>query len=123
MQTSEERRKSQRFPLGLPLEVKWQEETSEVQEPATLRDISATGIYFLFEHELKPQSKVEFYVHLKMEGVPAAGVLLHCVGSIVRVEPNAADPNRVGVAARIDQYRFLRPEETPGELDPTKASN
>lgn len=115
MPATDERRRAQRFPLQLPLRVKWQEEgeRAEEQEPATIRDISANGVYFLVNHELKPESKVEFYVRLKSEGGPNGGVLLHCVGSIVRVE--SKDKERVGVAARIDRYRFLRPGEAPPE--------
>lgn len=111
MLTSEERRRAQRFPLDLPLEVKWRQDSGEMQKPATLRDISASGIYFVVDRNLQPESKVEFYVRLHVEGAPAGGVVLHCVGSVVRVDPTATDPSRIGVAARIDRYRFLRPGE------------
>lgn len=115
MATTDDRRRAQRFPLHLPLKVKWQEESSDVAEPAALRDISASGVYFMVHHELKPESKVEFYVRLKTEGGSNGGVLLHCVGSVVRVD--SKDKEQVGVAARIDRYRFLR----PGELSPDLA--
>lgn len=107
---SSERRRAQRFPLSLPLEVKLQEAGSETRKPANVRDISATGVYFLLDRKLEPASKIEFYVRLNVEGSPKGGVLLHCVGSIVRVEPKDGD---VGVAARIDRYRFVRPGEGP----------
>ncbi|MEE8201838.1 MAG: PilZ domain-containing protein [Candidatus Acidoferrales bacterium] len=112
MLAGENRRKAQRFPLPLPLEIKFQESSGEVQQPATIRDISATGIYFLFDRDLPPDSKVEFYVRLELEGAPGGSVLLHCVGSIVRIEHRDAE-GRVGVGARIDHYRFLRPGEGP----------
>ena len=115
MPTTDERRRAQRFPLQLPLKVKWQEESADLAEPAALRDISASGVYFMVSHDLKPESKVEFYVRLKTEGSPSGGVLLHCVGSVVRVD--SKDKEQVGVAARIDRYRFLR----PGELTPDLA--
>jgi len=115
MPTTDERRRAQRFPLHLPLKVKWQEESADVQEPASLRDISASGVYFMVSHDLKPDSKVEFYVRLKTEGGTNGGVLLHCVGSVVRVD--SKDKEQVGVAARIDRYRFLRPGEEVPELE------
>ncbi len=108
--SADDRRRTQRFPLDLPLEVK----TGEQQKPATLQDISANGIFFMVDRELSPESKVEFYVRLQIEGA-AEGVLLHCVGSVVRVVPNPAEPGKVGVGARIERYRFLRPGETPAE--------
>lgn len=123
MHIADERRRSQRFPLGLPLEVTWRETTGEVHEPATLRDISATGVYFVVEHSLEPESKVEFFVRLQLEGTQGPGVLLHCVGSILRVERTPADPKRVGVAARIDHYRFVRPEEGGEETSFSETKN
>lgn len=114
MPTTDERRRAQRFPLHLPLKVKWQEESADVQEPAELRDISANGVYFKVSHDLKPDSKVEFYVRLKTEGSSNGGVLLHCVGSVVRVD--SKDKENIGVAARIDRYRFLRPGEEVPEM-------
>lgn len=113
MLSTDERRRAQRFPLPLPLEVKWQENSGEVQQAATIHDISASGVYFFFDRGLPPDSKVEFYVRLEVEGAPGGSVLLHCLGSVVRVEPAPEDPNRVGVGARIDRYRFLRPGEGP----------
>jgi len=114
---SAERRRSQRFPLDLPLEVKWQGTGGEMQKAAAIRDISASGIYFMVDQPLEPESKVEFYVRLQVEGGPRSGVLLHCLGSIVRVESEDPKKPRVGVAARIDRYRFIRPGEAPIDFD------
>lgn len=125
MVTTDERRRAQRFPLALPLEVKWHENHEnccELHKPATIRDISTTGVYFLFDCDLPADSKVEFYVRLQVEGAPG-GVMLHCTGSIVRVEPTAADSQRVGVAARIERYRFLRPGEASPEIAPKRTAS
>lgn len=108
--SADDRRRTQRFPLDLPLKVK----AGEQQKAATLQDISANGIFFMVDRELSPESKVEFYVRLQIEGA-AEGVLLHCVGSVVRVVPNPTEPGKVGIGARIERYRFLRPGEAPAE--------
>lgn len=121
MPAIEERRRAQRFPLALPLKVKWGTNGEVAQGAGTIRDISANGVYFLLSHDLKPESQVEFYVRLQVEGTPEGGVLLHCVGSVVRVE--TPDPERIGVAARIDRYRFLRAGETPEESFPEESPN
>mgnify|MGYP001050156167 CR=1 FL=1 len=105
-EVTQERRRAQRFPLRLPLEIKWQEPTGDARQPANIRNISAIGIYFLLDRELEPESKLEFFVRLQVEGAPPGGVLLHCLGSIVRIE---RQDGQVGVAARIDRYRFVRP--------------
>jgi hypothetical protein len=114
MVTAEDRRRTQRFPLDLPLEVKWREQAGEAHKPAILQDISANGVFFMVDRQLQPDSKLEFYVRLQIEGAPEA-VLLHCVGSVVRTVPNPAEPGKIGVGARIERYRFLRPGETPPE--------
>lgn len=115
MPAIEERRRAQRFPLDLPLEVKWGTD-GETREAGAIRDISANGVYFLISRDLQLETKVEFFVRLKVEGAPEGGVWLHCVGSVVRVETK--EPARVGVAASIERYRFLRPGETPAETAP-----
>ncbi|MFB3125912.1 MAG: PilZ domain-containing protein, partial [Candidatus Acidiferrales bacterium] len=68
MVDTDERRRAQRFPLDLPMEVKWQEETEAIQKLASIRDISASGVYFTVDREVRPESKIEFYVQLQMEG-------------------------------------------------------
>lgn len=119
----EEKRKAQRFPLDLPLQIKWQERSVELEKPATMQDISASGIFFLVDRKLEPDSKVEFYIRLQVEGAPEGGVLLHCVGSVVRVAPSEGAPGTVGVGARIDRYRFLRPGEWPADLRPAASTS
>jgi hypothetical protein len=114
MVTAEDRRRTRRFPLGLPLEVKLREPSGEMLKPAALHDISANGVFFIVDRHLQPDSKIEFYVRLQIEGAPEAS-LLHCVGSVVRVVPDSAEPNKVGIGARIERYRYLRPGETPPE--------
>ena len=112
---TDERRRAQRFPLDLPLEVRWREEEEDIHRVATIRDISASGVYFTVDREIEPEGKVEFYVRLQVEGAPPGGVLLHCVGSVLRVESKDDQSKKMGVAARIDRYRFLRPGEEPLE--------
>jgi hypothetical protein len=111
MPTATERRKAQRFPLQLPLQVRLPGPEAGGERGAAIRDISANGIYFQFDSKLEENSKVEFFVRLAIEGAPSGGVWLHCLGSIVRVEPTGA--SNIGVGARIDRYRFLPPGETP----------
>lgn len=105
-------RRKARFPLELPLTANWSwsREGEGVHEQGTVRDISANGVYFVLSRDLKPEvrpkGKLEFSVRLNVKGAPKGGVLLQCVGSVVRVESKEA--GRIGVAARIQRYRFVR---------------
>ncbi len=119
MPATEERRKAQRFPLDLSLKAKWLREGEEIEEFGTVGDISSNGVYFVVSHNLKRESQVELCVSLKIDGSTKGGVLLHCLGRVVRVDRKA--PERIGVAARIDRYRLLRhggtdPSAFPEEL-------
>jgi hypothetical protein len=78
-----------------------------MEEAGAVRDISASGVYFKLSSTPTPESKLELYVRLNVEGAPAGGVLLHCVGTVLRID--SEEQEQVGVAARIDRYRFLRP--------------
>ncbi len=110
----DERRQKQRFPLKLPLNLTWHEGEGAQQTDATVEDISSTGVYFYLPQSLDKEGKVEFYVRLQSEDSQSPGVSLHCLGSIIRVDPNVGQSEAgemVGVAVHIDRYRFLRPEE------------
>ena len=102
--------------------MKWREQASEQHKPALLQDISANGIFFLVDREMHPDSKVEFYVRLQIEGASEA-VLLHCVGSVVRVVSSGEEHGKVGVGARMERYRFLRPGEMPIEAGPEETAS
>jgi len=73
----------------------------------TVRDISASGVYFVFPPGLRRGDKVEFTVPLKIEGASAGGVLFQCAGRVVRVDSKGS--RGIGVAACIDRYRLLSP--------------
>ena len=115
----DEQRQHQRFPLKLPLEITIPGEKGTQPTEADMRDISSSGVYFYLPKSLNEQGKVEFYVRLQGGESSGPGVFLHCLGSIIRVDPNVGQTENaemVGVAVHIDRYRFLRPDEKmPGE--------
>ncbi len=71
------------------------------------RDVSASGLYFSFSEPLEPGSELECEVLLP----PALGykeaVRVRCRGKVVRVDRPQA-PGRVGVAATIERYEFVK---------------
>lgn len=119
--TGDERRQHQRFPLNLPLKLNIPGEEGAQPTEASMQDISSSGVYFYLPKSLDEQGKVEFYVRLPGKESTGPGVFLHCLGSIIRVDPNAGQTENaemVGVAVHIDRYRFLRPDEKlPGGPD------
>ena len=117
----DEQRQNQRFPLKLPLEITIPGEKGTQPTKADMRDISSSGVYFYLPKSLDEQGKVEFYIRLQGKESVGPGVFLHCLGSIIRVDPDVGQTENaemVGVAVHIDHYRFLRPDEQlPGGPD------
>ena len=114
MASTEEKRRNQRFPLELPLEVNWPDGEGSKAAETKLRDISSSGVYFYLPQNLDAEGKIEFYVRLHEPESSVPGIFLHCLGSVVRVDPQPEETEhsgQVGVAVRIDRYRFLRPDE------------
>ena len=87
--TGDERRQNQRFPLKLPLKLNMPGEEGAQPTEASMLDISSSGVYFYLPKSLDEKGKIEFYVRLQPEEATSPGVFLHCLGSIIRVDPDA----------------------------------
>ena len=98
----DELRSSVRFPIRLPLEVR----AADGGYRAETRDISAGGVLFYIDTDLKVGTNVEFNISMPagILGTPA-DVVVKCVGRVVRC---SHDGSRTAVAAVIDEYRFDR---------------
>lgn len=99
-------RTAERFPLCMPVRVRWLEGGDKAEEASTVRNISATGLYFVLTRALKPGTRLELYIRLKLAALQG-GTWVRCVGTVVRAEDQ--EPERHGVAARIERYTFLHP--------------
>jgi hypothetical protein len=86
---STERRIAPRFALDVPLQVRVTGQGAEHQ-PATTRDLSASGIFFYMERALDTGSTIELILEL------APGTVLNYVCRVVRVETE--EGTRVGMA-------------------------
>lgn len=114
-----DRRRNQRFPLNLPVRLKWSQHGRKVEQTGALQDISSIGVYFLLSGDVEPHGRVEFEVPLQIEGAPEGGVLLQCIGRVVRVE--SKEPEQKGVAVSIYRYRLTSlPETQPDPAPPGK---
>ncbi len=102
-----ERRKHRRFGLSLPLRVRPMAGAAAVA--TSTKDISARGIYFALSEKLEEGSELELELALPPEICQGSTVRVHCRGRIVRVERPDSE-GRVGVAATIEAYEFLKPQ-------------
>lgn len=101
-ETSTELRTSVRFPLRLPIAIK----TSGEEHQAETQDISAGGVLFHLESEMKVGSPIEFRISMPAAVLGATtDVLVTGLGRVVRCN---VEGKRRAIAAVIDEYRFER---------------
>jgi len=99
----DERRAAQRFPMRIPLRVRFQ----SGEAPGFTRDISTRGVFFLVEDETQPKinEDVEFIITFPPEITLTTSLRVRCNARVVR--SLKAWPDQVGIAAEIHHYQFL----------------
>jgi hypothetical protein len=99
-----EKRVTRRFPLRLPVSVRYGESAEE--HTAQTRDVSARGICFFVDSAIQAGSPIEFTLTLPPEITLTESIRVRCKGHVVRVE--GGDPaGKMAVAAKIEEYEFL----------------
>jgi hypothetical protein len=93
----------ERFPLQLPISVRWMTASGATEAETRCHDISSRGIYFSLPTAIEHGSKVDIIITLP-EGSSQPRV--HCQGRVRRTQ--VIESNHVEVAAQIERYRFLR---------------
>jgi PilZ domain len=99
-----EKRTTRRFPLRLPVSVRYGE--GEQEHAAQTRDVSARGICFFVESGIQAGSPIDFTLTLPPEITLTESIRVRCKGRVVRVE-GSVPAGKMAVAAVIDEYEFL----------------
>lgn len=105
-QAGAERRAMRRFDIRLPALVKlsgngFREVLTEIQ------NVSARGVFFYLDRPVTLGSKVEITLTLPSHITLTEAVRVRFRASVLRVEANSGMA-RMGVAALIEEYEFLR---------------
>jgi hypothetical protein len=79
------------------------------------KDVSSHGVYFFLDQPLKSGSPLEIMLTLPEEITQGDPVRIRCEARVQRTE--SVVEGRVGIAAKIERYRFL-----PGKRERRKAS-
>jgi hypothetical protein len=79
------------------------------------KDVSSHGVYFFLEQPIKSGSPLEILLTLPEAVTQGEPVRVRCEARVQRTE--SAGEGRVGIAAKIERYRFL-----PGKRERRKAS-
>ena len=103
-----DKRRAQRFPITLPINLKVEKLGGEEIEVIQTRDVSSGGIYFEYESHLEVGTLLEFVLTLPGEFTKGNSVRIRCMGKVVRVDKTSEQDNHVGIAATIERYEFVR---------------
>jgi len=95
----------QRFRLSLPLIVRWSNESAAGAVVTESRDVSSRSVFFYLPKGVKHGAPIEIVMTLPHEITLAGPVRVRCLGRVQRSEPKGG---KVGVAAAIERYEFMR---------------
>ena len=76
------------------------------------QNVSARGVYFYMDREIAIGTRVEVTMTFPPHITLTDPVRVRFVARVVRVEPPLPS-SRIGVAALIEEYEFLRTHQTP----------
>lgn len=106
LDTSTERRATKRFRVKLLMTVRWRYRRRLKEAQTQSEDISSRGVYFFLPTEIKKGSSVELDIVVPHKITLVEPIGIRCHGHVQRVEMKSL--NRLGVAAEIKRYEFLR---------------
>jgi hypothetical protein len=106
-----DQRRNQRFELRLPIELV-RSGSSQLGKTTETRNVSSGGVLFSSESQLAVGEPIEYFLTLPT-GRDPKGTRLHCVGTIIRMEPRTAAGSQTverpfNVAATLERYEFVR---------------
>lgn len=94
-----------RFDMHLPAAIKFADTGDEVQTET--QNVSARGIFFYLDHALEEGTKIEVTMTFPPHITMTDPVRVRFRARIIRVE-EPLPVSRVGIAAAIEEYEFLR---------------
>jgi PilZ domain-containing protein len=109
---SQERRTMRRFDMRLPAIVRI-ESASEFHTET--QNVSARGVFFYLDHAIAAGSKLEVTLTFPPHVTLTDAVRVRFRARVIRVE-NPLPSTRIGVAALIEDYEFLRSNGSPDFL-------
>ena len=102
-----DRRTMRRFSMKLPASVRVSGIPSEFDTET--ENVSARGIYFCIDRWMNVGARVEVTMSFPSQVTLSDPLQVRFVARVLRVEPRGP-AERVGVAAMIEEYEFLRSE-------------
>jgi hypothetical protein len=79
-------RRAKRFPLHLPMTVRWTTRSGITVAPTESQDVSSGGIYFFLSKQIEEGSRVEIVMTLPHEVALESRTRVRCQGRVQRTE-------------------------------------
>ena len=118
LQPPQERRTMRRFDMRLPAAVRIAD--TGVEEFFTeTQNVSARGVFFYLDRPLDPGARIDVTLTFPPHVTLTDSVRVRFAARVLRIEPQPA--SRVGVAAVIEEYEFLRSASGPDFLSGFRA--
>ncbi|MGA2130763.1 MAG: PilZ domain-containing protein [Bryobacteraceae bacterium] len=103
-----EQRRTRRFTLQLPVSIT-RNGAERVTHYGLTKNISSGGVLFTAEQEPEVGVSIEYIITLA--GATDQSVSLRCIGKVVRAHPANSGTSSYEIAATLERYEFIRPEE------------
>jgi hypothetical protein len=104
-----ERRRSERFTLGMPITVLWMNGSEQRKAHTVTQDVSSGGVYFFLPEAIPDGTHVEVEMTLPTQVTLGSPLRVRCQGRIQRciLKPGES----AGIATVIEKYEFLSASE------------
>ena len=109
--SQQERRRAERFNLGMPLTVHWSNGSEQQQAHAVTQDVSSGGVYFYLPEAIPDGTLVEIEMTLPTQITLGTPVRVRCHGRIQRCVLKPGES--AGMATMIEKYEFLSDSQDP----------
>jgi len=105
----QERRRSERFNLGVPLTVQWTNGAGQRKAHAVTQDVRSGGLFFCLPEAIPDGTPVEIEMTLPTQVTLGTPVRVRCKGHIQRCVQTSGEST--GMATKIEKYEFLSDQE------------
>jgi hypothetical protein len=102
-QPQPDKRNIRRFPLDLPISVKFLDSRS-LELAGHTRDVSSRGVFMYLDSDISAGGPIEFVMTLPPEITLSESIRVRCTGKILRVDKATQEQ---GLAVAIDRYEFM----------------
>ena len=110
-ESPDERRIAPRFPMRLPMKVRFFNESPH-EETTFTRDVSSSGVFFYLDGYIQnhpgEREPIEFTLTLPLNSAMAPEIKVRYTGEVVRIE--TLPDGKLGVAARMMGHEFMPTE-------------